>query len=187
MSSPNPTIAFALPRDAPGVVTTLLSTLHGAHLNGGGIFGFLTLQEALALRLVNHECRDAVSAFRWKDKNTIIRGSLAAWRACFPRAVWVNLIGRKNITNNDLMHLANIEILIMYNCGCTKITINDFGCPDINKALIKIDYYHFLSMRKLLRDWLFQHGDFRRIESAYCAMHTYLMWGSQSSHPQREF
>ncbi|NDB85722.1 MAG: hypothetical protein EB127_23930, partial [Alphaproteobacteria bacterium] len=150
-------ISFALPRDATGVVTTLLSTLHGAHRNGEGILCYLTTQDALALRLVNHESREAVSAFRWKDKNTRIRGSLAAWRACFPRAVWVNLIGRKNITNDDLMHLANIEILTMYTCSCTKITIDDFGCPDLNKDLRKIDPRYnnrFASMRQLLKRWL---------------------------------
>jgi len=175
MSSSDPTIAFALPRDAPGVVTTLLSTLHGAHLNGQGILCYLTTYDARALRLVNHESREAVSAFRWKDKKTRITGSLAAWRACFPRAVWANLIDRKKITNDDLMHLANIEILTMYACGCTKITIDDFGCPDLNREIDP--RYNFFSMSRLLKWWLFQHGDFRRFVPAYCEIHTHLWWG----------
>jgi hypothetical protein len=112
--------AFALPRFVPGAVTTLLSVLHGAHSVGAGVFGFLTTREANALRLVNHECREAVAAARWHDAETRITGSLAAWRACFPGALAANVDGRRDLRDADFEHLAGVKVL---NMGyCTGIT-----------------------------------------------------------------
>ena len=179
--------AFALPRDAPGVVTTLLSTLHGAHLNGQGILCYLTTYDARALRLVNHESREAVSDFRWKDKETRITGSLAAWRACFPRAVWVNLRGRKNITNADLIHLTNIEFLAMDRCGCTKIAIDDFGSPRINFMLKIIilnnisKWDHRAIMFKLLKSYFEEQGDYPKMLLTDCYNHTFFNSSGWSS------
>jgi hypothetical protein len=107
---------FALPRDAPGAVTTLLSVLHGAHSVGAGVFGFLTTREACTLRLVSQECREAVAAARWHDGATHISGSLAAWRACFPGAVAANVEGRRDLRDADFAHLAGVKVLNMKRC-----------------------------------------------------------------------
>jgi hypothetical protein len=45
-----------------------------------------TTRDACALRLVCREFLAAVSEHSWEDRRTAIRGSIAAWRACFPRA-----------------------------------------------------------------------------------------------------
>ena len=108
---------FALPRDAPGAVTTLLSVLHGAHSVGAGVFGFLTTREARALRLVSHECREAVAAARWHDAGTLIGGSLKAWRACFPGAVAANVGWRWDVTDADFEHLVGVKVVAMWNCA----------------------------------------------------------------------
>ena len=114
--------AFALPRFVPGAVTTLLSVLHGAHSVGAGVFGFLTTREANALRLVNHECREAVAAARWHDAETRITGSLAAWRACFPGAVAANVGGRRDLRDADFVHLAGVKVLRMWDCSSAGAT-----------------------------------------------------------------
>ena len=108
--------AFALPRDTPGAVTTVLSTLHAEHHVGRGILGFLSTREACALRLVNHECRDAVTAATWHDAETRITGSLASWRACFPGALAANVMGRSDLMDADFVHLTGVKTLDMRWC-----------------------------------------------------------------------
>ena len=149
--------AFALPRFVPGAVTTLLSVLHGAHSVGAGVFGFLTTREACTLRLVSQECREAVAAARWHDGATHISGSLAAWRACFPGAVAANVEGRRDLRDEDFVHLAGVKVLNM--SGCNRITnaglahltgvytLDMGGCVGITDAgLAHLTGIHMLNM-----------------------------------------
>ena len=46
-----------------------------------------TTRDACALRLVCREFLVAVAEQPWEDRRTVIKGSIAAWRACFPRAM----------------------------------------------------------------------------------------------------
>jgi hypothetical protein len=45
---------------------------------------FLSTRNACALRLVCREFLAAVREHPWEDRDSVIQGSVAAWRACFP-------------------------------------------------------------------------------------------------------
>jgi hypothetical protein len=67
--------------DAAGNPTeTLLSEV------GSVLLSMFTMAEARALRLVCREFVEAVREYQWEDRHTLITGSIAAWRASFPRA-----------------------------------------------------------------------------------------------------
>jgi hypothetical protein len=55
------------------------------------LFPFFDTREACSLRGVCHEVKQAVADFPWEDMGTVIRGSVALWRACFPRARGANV------------------------------------------------------------------------------------------------
>src|SRR5690348_5852226 len=89
---------FARPRDE--FDETMLSGPRDAFLP------FLTQREAVSLRSVNVECRDAVAGHRWlDDTETRITGSLALWRACFPLARSANVSNRHYLTDDDFVFL----------------------------------------------------------------------------------
>ena len=52
---------------------------------------FFTTRDACKLRLVCREFLAAVSEHPWEDRRTVIQGSIAAWRACFPHARCANV------------------------------------------------------------------------------------------------
>ena len=70
---------------AGGGQETLLSEV------GFVLLPFFTTRDACALRLVCREFLAAVSEHPWEDRGTVIKGSIAAWRACFPRARCANV------------------------------------------------------------------------------------------------
>jgi hypothetical protein len=94
----------------------LFAVLAGAHSVGGGVFGFLTLRDGNELRQLCRLVRGDVAAARWRDAETRIRGSLAAWRACFPGAVAANLRERRDLRDADFVHLAGVKVLDMWCC-----------------------------------------------------------------------
>jgi hypothetical protein len=57
----------------------------------GALLQFFDTPGACALRLVRREFQAAVAAFPWEDRETVILGSIAAWRKCFPRARCANV------------------------------------------------------------------------------------------------
>ena len=65
---------------ASGEGHTLLAECPGALLQ------FFDTPGACVLRLVCRELQAAVAAYPWEDRETVILGSIGAWRACFPRA-----------------------------------------------------------------------------------------------------
>ena len=85
--------------------TTRSQTAYQMHvpLAGGGqesllsevgsqyLLPLFTTAEACALRLVCREFLAAVTEQPWEDEETVIKGSIAAWRACFPRARCANV------------------------------------------------------------------------------------------------
>jgi hypothetical protein len=86
---------------------------------------FDTREAALALRPLCREFRQAVAAFPWRDRATVIRGSIAGWRACFPRALaanvgrheWRNPSGRRAaVVDADFVHFAGLRELNMGHC-----------------------------------------------------------------------
>jgi hypothetical protein len=71
---------------AGGGQETLLSEVGSQYL-----LPLFTTADACALRLVCREFLAAVSEQPWEDRETVIQGSIAAWRACFPRARCANV------------------------------------------------------------------------------------------------
>ena len=72
--------------DAAGNPTeTLLSEV------GLVLLRFFDTLEACVLRLICREFTEAVGRQQWEDRETVIKGSIAAWRACFPRARCANV------------------------------------------------------------------------------------------------
>jgi hypothetical protein len=83
-------------------------------------------REACALRLVCREFEDAVGRQQWEDRKTVITGSIAAWRACFPRARCANINKRYSgsgsgrsapVVDADFVHLEGLRELNMAHCS----------------------------------------------------------------------
>ena len=82
------------------------------------------------LRLVCREFVEAVRQQQWEDRDTVIMGSIAAWRACFPRARCANVrkwdfnfgapVRRTPVVDSDFVHLEGLRELNM--AGCTAVT-----------------------------------------------------------------
>ena len=128
---------------------TLLSECPGALLQ------FFDTPGACALRLVCREFQAAVAAHPWEDRETVIKGSIGGWRACFPRArcanvrfneyvagwrrtpvvdadfvhfvgLWeLNMARCVEVTDAAFVHLRGIRVLDMSNCN--QHTITDAG------------------------------------------------------------
>ena len=88
-----------------------------------------TWDAALGLRLTCRELKQAVTDFPWEDMKTVIHGSLALWRACFPRArganveqcegdeEWENPSGRRTpVVDADFVHFVGLRALNMSYC-----------------------------------------------------------------------
>lgn len=86
---------------------------------GTTLLTFLTRYDATAFRATCQEARDAVADQPWAGAERIT-GSLAAWRACFPRSTNANLCWRGDICDDDLVHLRGVPEINMDRC--TKIT-----------------------------------------------------------------
>ena len=70
---------------AGGVDETIMSEVSAV------ILPYFTMAEATALRLVCREFLEAVRDYQWEDSETVILGSIAAWRGSFPRARCANV------------------------------------------------------------------------------------------------
>jgi hypothetical protein len=90
----------------------------------------LTTAAALPLRAACADCRAAVAGKAWEDSGTVIHGSIAAWRACFPRAhcanvrKWgfdeVDVVRTAPVVDADFVHFEGLRELHM--AGCTAVT-----------------------------------------------------------------
>jgi hypothetical protein len=93
----------------------------------GALLPMFTTEEATVLRLVCKEFKATVAEFPWRDVDTVIHGSVAAWRACFPMARSANINqevwrqGRRTpILDSDFEYLRGLEWLDMTQC--TSVT-----------------------------------------------------------------
>jgi len=82
-----------------------------------------TTKEATTLRKLCREFKSTVAEFPWEDERTVILGSVAAWRACFPRARWANLNeahwdgGRMTpVVDADFVHFEGLRRLNVWGC-----------------------------------------------------------------------
>jgi hypothetical protein len=108
---------------AGGGQETLLSEV------GFVLLPLLSTRDACALRLVCREFLAAVSEHPWEDRDTVIMGSIAAWRACFPRALCANVsrfsmtdeeVRTAPVVDEDFVHFEGLREL--YMAHCTDIT-----------------------------------------------------------------
>ena len=107
----------------PGWEPTIVSIV------GVVLFPFFDTREACSLRLVCRELKQAVADFPWEDMGTVIRGSIALWRACFPRAIGANVrrydpnggpVRRAPVVDADFVHFVGLRALNMTRC--TQVT-----------------------------------------------------------------
>ena len=108
---------------AGGTQETLLSEV------GPVLLRFVSTADACALRLVCREFLAAVTEHPWEDRDTVIPGSIGAWRACFPWARCANVQKRDElyrvaraapVLDADFVHFEGLREL--YMAGCTDIT-----------------------------------------------------------------
>jgi hypothetical protein len=93
----------------------------------GALLPMFTTKEATTLRQLCREFKSTVADFPWEDEETVIMGSVGAWRACFPRARWANVAqnewndGRRTpVVDADFVHFVGLRRLDMSRC--TSIT-----------------------------------------------------------------
>ena len=93
------------------------------YLSKRSIMSYLTQDEARPLRAASRACRDAVAEHAWGIKRyrengltSRIKGSLASWRRCFPRAVFANMRQHQTVTDGDMVHLKGVRTLYMFGC-----------------------------------------------------------------------
>jgi hypothetical protein len=107
---------------AGGGQETLLSEV------GFVLLPLFTTADACALRLVCREFLAAVSEHPWEDRGTVIQGSIAAWRACFPHARCANVLmwdmnedeevvtRGAPVVDADFVHFEGLRELYMSDC-----------------------------------------------------------------------
>lgn len=123
---------------------------------GTTLLKFLTMYDATAFRSVCQETRDAVTDQPWAVADRIHR-SVAAWRACFPRAVAANVSGRDDVRDEDLIHFRGIPDVNLDRCihitdagiahiaGVKRLNIG-FVCRLTNAAFVHLKGIQWLSM-----------------------------------------
>jgi len=104
---------------AGGGQETLLSEV------GFVLLPLFTTRDTCALRLVCREFLAAVREHPWEDRGTVIKGSIAAWRACFHRARSANVahhsftggeVRTAPVVDADFVHFEGLRELNMKNC-----------------------------------------------------------------------
>ena len=105
---------------AGGGQETLLSEV------GFVLLPLFTTRDACALRLVCREFLAAVREHPWEDRDTVIQGSIAAWRACFPNARcanvqqcgWLGALNKRSVpvVDADFVHFEGLRELHMASC-----------------------------------------------------------------------
>ena len=133
---------------AGGGQETLLSEV------GFVLLPLFTTRDACALRLVCREFLAAVSEQRWEDEGTVIRGSLGAWRACFPRARCANVAqatshfpeGRSTpVADADFVHLQGLRALNMQGAS---VGVTDAAFAHLHRCLCTAGAYKNLCREK---------------------------------------
>jgi hypothetical protein len=148
------------------------------------------MREACVLRLVCREFVEAVRVQQWEDGATVIQGSIAAWRRCFPRARCANVRNlrlppyrRVPVVDADFEHLAGLRELNL--CGCKGITgagfahlrgirsLDILGCSGItDAAFVHLRGIHTLDTSRCegITDAALVHlRGIHTLTAAYCA------------------
>ena len=149
---------------AGGTQETLLSEV------GPVLLPFFTTRDACALRLV---CREFLAAARehpWEDRGTVIHGSIAAWRVCFPRARCAN-VGRASLVYGAEVRKARVyDADFVHFAGLRELNMAD--CVDVtDAAFMHLRGIHALEMFgcSRLTDAAFAHlAGIQRLGMFYC-------------------
>lgn len=82
------------------------------------LLNLLSHEDLLRLRLCSHDCKDLVASCNLDliDVRPII-GRISTWRAIFPLAKCARLQKRKDVTDEDVAHLAGISCLSLFQCS----------------------------------------------------------------------
>ena len=118
-----PVMAFRIPFAGEGEFPTPDSVLSHSY---GALLPMFDTVEATVLRQLCKEFKSTVADFPWEDEKTVIHGSVAAWRACFPRARCANVRqfykgGRRTfLVDADFVHFVGVRRLNM--SGCRSVT-----------------------------------------------------------------
>ena len=110
---------------AGGGQETLLSEV------GFVLLPLFTTRDACALRLVCRECLAAVTEHPWEDGETAIKGSIAAWRACFPHARCAN-VARDSYTSGEVRTAPVVDADFVHFEGLREL--NMMCCQDVTDA-----------------------------------------------------
>ena len=155
---------------AGGGKETLLSEV------GFVLLPLFTTRDACALRLVCREFLAAVSEHPWEDRRTVIKGSIAAWRACFPHASCANVCKwdvddkaerrAAPVMDADFVHFEGLRELYMAYCG--DVT---------DAAFVHLRGIHTLDMtlcfQQAITDAAFAHlAGIQRLSIRYCSQAT---------------
>jgi hypothetical protein len=113
---------FRIPFAGEGEFFTPDSVLSNCY---GALLPMFDTMEATTLRQLCREFRSTVADFPWEDEETVIMGSVAAWRACFPRARCANVnemeydgepLRRNPVVDADFVHFVGLRRLKMSAC-----------------------------------------------------------------------
>jgi len=133
----------------------------------GALLPMFDTKEATTLRQLCREFKSTVADFPWEDEKTVIKGSVASWRACFPRARGANVnedyVGgrRTPVMDADFVHFVGLRSLNMRNCMSVTDaafvhlkgihTLNMSGCDQFtitDAAFVHLKGIHTLFMTK---------------------------------------
>ena len=111
---------------------------------GPALLPFFTTRDACALRLVCAELLAAVTEHPWADRGTVIHGSIASWRACFPRARCANVL-RYSFAGERVRAAPVVDADFVHLEGLREL--NMFGCHDVtDAAFARLRGIHSLEM-----------------------------------------
>lgn len=125
---------------------SVFSVLAAAHANGAGILVFVSAstRDVWALRLVSRELLGAVAAFPWSDSTTLVSGSVALWRSCFPRAIAINLRSRLDLKVTDFELLSGVLELDLTESEGESVALGHFAryCSSLTSLNLEGESYY---------------------------------------------
>ena len=123
---------------AGGGQETLLSEV------GFVLLPLFSTRDACALRLVCREFLAAVTEHPWEDMGTVIQGSVAAWRACFPHARCAR-VRKGDADDGDEIRAAPVVDADLHFEGLRELNMAD--CRDVtDAAFVHLRGIHTLDM-----------------------------------------
>ncbi len=144
MSGNRSGVPLTVPRANTTTGRTVTSVLAGPHSIGNGYLSGLTTKQAMKLRGVSAEMRNAITSYPWADLDTPITSNVAGWYASFPNARKANFLGYRG----GPRQLEADALVVTVGAG----TLLDF-LRDLE--VILVDYGPNISIP--LRDWRLQN------------------------------